>query len=84
LASRRNLNGVKDKLLISTRAIFPDKAGGDRVQGIITPVGSTRFEHARRRLGKLAEREVERVSDADVIEYLARGETETRKVLGLA
>jgi hypothetical protein len=58
-------------------SIFKDKAGGDRVQGNITPVGSRRFEQARARLGKLAGREKEQVSDADVIEYLARGERDT-------
>lgn len=58
-------------------SIFRDKKGGDRVQGQITPIGSLRFERARKRLGKLADRDVEHVSDADTIEYLARGEQET-------
>lgn len=65
-------------------SIFRDKKGGSRVQGIMTPVGSKRFEQARRRLGKLADRETEHVSDADTIEYLARGESETVKYLAAA
>lgn len=59
-------------------SIFRDKAGGDRVQGVITKVGSQRFEAARARLARLDNREVEQTSDADVIEYLARGDAETR------
>ena len=62
-------------------AIFRDKVGGRKVQGRMTPAGSTRFERARRNLAKLAAWEVEAVSDADVIEFLARGETDTRKYL---
>jgi len=58
--------------------IFRDKAGGTKKQGVITPAGTIRFEAARRRLAKLAGREVEQISDADTIEYLARGETETK------
>lgn len=60
-----------------TSAIFKDKQGGDRIQGTITKVGSQRFEAARRRLARLANREVERTSDADTVEYLARGEAAT-------
>ena len=51
--------------------------GRARVQGELTPEGGKRFEQARARLAKLADRPVERTSDADVIEYLARGEAET-------
>lgn len=62
-------------------SIFRDKKGGDRVQGVLTPVGSNRFEQSRKRLAKLAGREVEHVSDADVIEYEVRGEENTLKYL---
>ena len=62
-------------------SIFRNKSGGDRVQGHITPAGSARFEAARSRLAKLAGRDREHVSDADVIEYLARGEAATRAYL---
>lgn len=47
--------------------------------GGMTNAGARAFEQARRRLQKLSK--VSRVSDADVVEYLARGEEETRKVL---
>jgi hypothetical protein len=63
-------------------SLFRGKTGGDRVQGVLTPIGSGRFESARVRLARIAGREPERVSDADVIEYLARGEEDTRRVLG--
>lgn len=48
-----------------------------------TPPGSTRFEQARARLAKLAGRDVEYVGDADVQEYLTRGEQATRDYLGV-
>lgn len=63
------------------RSIFRGKRGGDRLQGVITPIGSKRFEEARRKLAKLAAREPEEVSDADTIEFLARGEANTRDYL---
>jgi hypothetical protein len=62
-------------------SIFRGKKGGDRVQGILTPVGSTRFEQSRKRLARLAGREVEHVSDGDVIEFEVRGEENTRLYL---
>jgi cobalamin biosynthesis protein CobD/CbiB len=72
------------KLPVTGReSLFRGKAGGDRVQGVITPIGSRRFEAARARLGRMVGRDAERVSDADVIEFLARGEEESRKVLGV-
>jgi hypothetical protein len=62
--------------------IFGNAVGvGDRVQGNITPVGSSRFEQARKRLAKLADREVEQVSDGETIDYLARGHDATVKFL---
>jgi hypothetical protein len=71
----------KDNARPGRTSIFRDKAGGDRVQGNITAAGSVRFEQARRRLAKLAGCEYEDVSDADTIEFLARGEGETIKAL---
>lgn len=62
-------------------SIFRHKEGGDRVQGVITKIGSEKFEAARGKLGKLAKRDRQHVSDADTIEYLARGEADTRKYL---
>jgi hypothetical protein len=58
-------------------SIFRNKEGGARVQGTLTPAGSIRFERARKTLARLAAREVEQVSDADVVEFLARGEADT-------
>lgn len=62
-------------------AIFKDKTGGDRIQGIISRVGSVKFEEARQRLKVLAERPRNDVSDGDCAEYLARGEENTRAYL---
>lgn len=62
-------------------SIFKGKEHGDRVQGYISQAGSKQFELARRRLGVLAQWDVKNVSDADTIEYLARGDEETRKYL---
>lgn len=70
----------KDGAVVGRAAIFPGK-DGDRVQGGLTTAGSTRFEQARRRLAKLAAWEVEDVSDADTIEFLAIGEAATIKHL---
>ena len=69
------------KPAVGRESLFRGKAGGDRVQGNLTPVGSRRFEAARARLARMAGREPEKVSDADTIEFLARGEEESRKVL---
>jgi hypothetical protein len=60
--------------------MFRGKHGGDRVQGNITPAGSIAFEHARRRAAKMAGWEVEEVSDADTIEFMALGEERARKI----
>lgn len=58
-----------------------DKLHG-RLQGILTPLGMARFEAARVRLARLTGRKAKDVSDGDTIEYLARGEDETRVYLG--
>lgn len=59
-------------------AIFTGKVGGDRVQGDITKEGSKAFERARKRLTAISKWDRPNpVSDADVIEYLARGERAT-------
>lgn len=48
-----------------------------KVEGTVvtSAPGSTRFEQARRRLAQETAREVEQVSDADVIAYLTPGAT---------
>lgn len=63
-------------------SIFRDKTG-QRVNGVLTARGSVRFELHRKMLGKLVGKDAETISDADVVEYMARGEQETRKYLGL-
>ena len=61
-------------------SIFPNKKGG-RVQGGLTDVGSKQFNVARGRLADLAGWKVKDVTDADTIEYLARGHEETKRYL---
>ena len=72
---------TKRRLLCGHRSIFRDKKGGDRLHGIVTKVGSAKFELHRARLALLASRTPDEVSDADTIEYLARGEADTRAYL---
>jgi hypothetical protein len=59
------------------RSIFRGKEGGVRVQAIITKIGGQKFERARKRLAELAGWASKDVSDADTVEFLARGEAET-------
>jgi uncharacterized protein YbbK (DUF523 family) len=46
-----------------------------RVQGLLTPRGRARFEEKRKEFCQLTQ--VREASDADVIEFLARGPAET-------
>ena len=66
-------------------SIFRGKDDGVRVQGILTKTGGACFEGARARLRATYQRAVgeapRSVSDADVIEFLARGETNTEHYL---
>jgi hypothetical protein len=56
------------------QSIFEGKSREHRYQGIVTEVGSRAFEAARKKLAKLAgNRPVDKVSDGDVFEALARG-----------
>lgn len=52
-----------------------------RVNGVITDDGHACFEEQRAALGRLLGWEAARVSDADVVEYMARGEKRARKYL---
>lgn len=61
-----------------SQSIFEGKTG-ERVQGVLTPVGTTSFENARKRLAKMAGRET--ASDGDTIIYLSIGERETQRYL---
>jgi hypothetical protein len=65
--------------------IFEARTEG--VHGNVTPVGKARLDDARRRLRALY-REIVRedfagsvISDGDAVEFLARGEVNTRKYL---
>lgn len=60
-------------------AIFRDKKV--RVQGMISKAGAVAFEQRRQQLAKLAGWDPKKVSDADVIDYLARGEVATKLYL---
>lgn len=66
-------------------SIFRGKANGVRVQGILTREGGKQFEAARGELAALyrAIKGVKPtvVSDADVIEFLARGQANTEAYL---
>lgn len=66
---------------MSRPTIFGDKSTGTRKQGVITAKGETAFQAARKRLAKLVGWPESRVSDGDVIEFMARGEAATRKWL---
>jgi hypothetical protein len=65
------------------RAIFRGKEHGRRVQAIITKAGGKAFEERRKELAKLAGWKVADVSDADTVEYMARGPAATRAYLGV-
>lgn len=66
-------------------SIFRGKEGGYRVQAIITKQGGQRFEKARKALASLYSEVMgtrpATVSDADVVEYMARGVDGTREYL---
>jgi hypothetical protein len=71
-------------------SMFRGKAHGLRVQGLLTKAGGVEFERARKDLERIYVEvtgqthstrtgEKIRASDADVIEFLARGEVNTRR-----
>ncbi len=73
---------AKTPAAMGRRAIFRGKDGGRRVQAIITKVGGKAFEARRKELATLAGWKPDDVSDADTVEYMARGEAATRAYLG--
>lgn len=83
----RKTKGPRRSGVMGRGSIFRDKVkdADHRVQGILTRPGLKHFEEQRKALGALykavMEREAVTVSDADTIEYLARGQLETRKYL---
>ena len=66
-------------------SIFRHKAGGRRLQGIITKTGARQFKVHTARLRALFQEVMGRpagsCSQADVVEFLARGEADTRAYL---
>ncbi len=64
--------------------VFP-KTSGVRVQGVLTKEGGREFEKQRRALEQLClqimGRAPRRISDADTVEFLARGRSQTRLYL---
>jgi hypothetical protein len=56
-------------------SIFQDKT--ERIQGAVTKIGRRRLNDARGELAIIAGWTATDVSDADAIEYLARGKEET-------
>lgn len=66
-------------------SIFRDKEDGKNVHGIITKAGARRFEDRRKDLSELYQQvhgqRPTTVSDADVIEFMARGYDNTRDYL---
>ena len=68
-------------------AIFRDKNLKDRVQAPLTDVGRVEFERGRTALAALYKHIMgrpwgRRITDADTIEYLARGVDKTTRYLG--
>lgn len=66
-------------------SVFRGKDNGVRIQGVLTKEGGKAFERQRENLARLYTRVVGHaptsISDADVVEFLARGEGETRRYL---
>lgn len=66
-------------------SIFGSKADGVQVHGVISKVGSQRFERERKKLAAIYLDVIGKkpavISDADTVEFLARGVAETRSCL---
>lgn len=83
----RKTTGPRRRGVMGRWSIFRDKVKDvdHRVQGILSDVGRSSFERQREALGRLYQavmgRAATTVSDADTIEFLARGELDTRHYL---
>lgn len=62
-------------------AVFRKKLAENNIHARMTAEGSRLFEQARARLATIVDWKPARVSDSDVLEYLARGEKATRAYL---
>lgn len=65
--------GMSAEAAMGRASIYRGKKGGDRVQGVLTRDGSRHFQVKRKQLALLTRRRLSQVSDADVIEWMARG-----------
>lgn len=63
------------------QSVFRGKNLKRRYQGVLTNAGAKQFEEARRKLAGLVGVARDKVSDGDTIEFLARGEAQTRAYL---
>ena len=68
------------KRLMGRRSIFPVKDGA-LYHGILTRIGTKACEQARAKLADLSGWDADNISDADLIEFMARGDLETVKYL---
>lgn len=86
----RKTTGPRQRGVMGRWSIFRPKVNSKdhRYQGIVTKEGRHAFELSRRELGALYRnimgRDAVNVSDADTIEFLARGPLETRNYLKAA
>lgn len=76
--ARRRTSTKKTRM--GRKSIFPVK-NGKLYHGILTQIGTHACEEARRKLADLSGWDVWRISDADLLEFLGRGEAETVKYL---
>jgi len=70
---------MKSKGKAGRTSMFGDKAEGLRIQGVLSRAGGVVFEHARIDLARIYEDATgtpwkSKVSDADVVEFLALGD----------
>ncbi len=62
---------------IGRPSLYGSTAGGIRIQANLTREHSLKFKRARRRLAQLLHKDVEKVSQAEVIAFQFDGEQET-------
>jgi hypothetical protein len=83
----RKTTGARLRGVMGRWSVFRDKVNDTehRVQGILSDIGRQSFERQREALARLYKAVMHRdpttVSDADTIEFLARGELDTRAYL---
>lgn len=70
------------KTKIGRPSLFGPK-DGDQIHAVLTKRGSVLFEMARRALAKLTKKDPDAISDGNAMEFVLRGEAESRKALGV-